>query len=128
MFIRKHFSKLSVALAIATCSAFAALPASAGDFPAGTYTAPGFALTFDGNGHFRASQEDAVKVEGNYTVDGDQLQFTDKSGPWACTKAGEQTGTYHWKSAGDTLTFSKVADPCKDREGSLTPHPFKKRG
>lgn len=35
---------------------------------------------------------------------------------------------YHWKAEGDTLTFSKIADTCKERVGSLTPHSFKQRG
>jgi hypothetical protein len=127
MFTGMRFSKTSIALAIATCSALAAPPALAGDFPAGAYTVPGVTLTFEGNGHFRATQKDAMKVEGDYTIDGDQLQITDKSGPWACTKPAEQTGTYRWKAEGDTLTFSKVADTCKDRVDSLTPHPWKKQ-
>ncbi|WHZ20689.1 MAG: hypothetical protein OJF55_002838 [Rhodanobacteraceae bacterium] len=128
MSTRKRFSKLSAILAIATCSAFAVMPASAADFPAGTYAASGITLAFDGSGHFRVTQNDAVKVEGDYTVDGSQLQVTDRTGPWACTKAAEQKGTYRWKSEGNTLTFNKVADACKDRVGSLTLHPFRKQG
>lgn len=104
----------------------AASSALAADFPTGTYTQAGFTLAFDGNGHFRGSQKGAVKVEGDYATSGDQLKFTDRSGAWACPAS--QTGTYRWKSEGDTLTFSKVSDACKDRVGSLTPHAWKKQG
>lgn len=122
MFKRKGFSNLLIALA--TCSVVAAAPASAADFPGGTYTTPGFTLSFDGNGHFRGSQKGAVKVEGDYAVNGDQLEFTDRSGTWACPAS--QVGTYRWKSDGETLALSKVSDACKDRVGSLTAHAWKK--
>ena len=124
MFTRKGFSRLLVSLA--TCSALVASAAFAADFPAGTYMASDVTLSFDGNGHFRGSQKDAVKVEGDYAVSGDQLKFTDKSGAWACPAA--QVGTYRWRSDGDTLTLSKVSDACKDRVESLTPHSWKKKG
>jgi hypothetical protein len=124
MFTRKGFSNLLVSLT--TCSALVALPLFAADFPAGTYAMSGITLSFDGNGHFRGSQKGEVKVEGDYAVSGDQLKVTDKSGAWACPAA--QVGTYRWKSDGDTLTFSKVSDVCKDRVGSLTPHAWKKQG
>jgi hypothetical protein len=109
----------------AMIAATAVSSAAAADFPAGTYAASGITLTFDGNGHFRGSQKDAVVVEGVYNVKGDQLEFADKSGPWACP--AEQTGTYGWKPKGDTLTFSKVADACDERVQSLTARSWKKQ-
>ncbi|WIG56321.1 MAG: hypothetical protein OJF61_002109 [Rhodanobacteraceae bacterium] len=122
MFKRKGFSSLLIVLA--SCAVFAAAPALAADFPAGTYMDSGFTLSFDGNGHFRGSQKDTLKVEGDYAVSGDQLKFTDTGGPWACP--AQQVGTYRWKSDGGALTFSKVSDACKDRVGSLTAHAWKK--
>jgi hypothetical protein len=121
----KHVN-LATSLLTACIALAAASIASAADFPAGTYTQPGFTLAFDGNGHFRGSQKDAVKVEGDYAVQGDQLKFTDRSGAWACP--ANQVGAYRWKSDGGTLTFSKVSDACKDRVGSMTPHSWKKQG
>ena len=122
----KRTSTLATALLTATTALMAAGSAPAADFPAGTYMASDVTLRFDGNGHFRGSQKDAVKVEGDYAVNGDQLKFTDKSGAWACPAT--QVGTYRWKSEGDALALSKVSDACKDRVESLTPHAWKKQG
>ena len=121
----KRTSTLATALLTATTALMAAGSAPAADFPAGTYLSSDVTLNFDGNGHFRGSQKDAMKVEGDYAVSGDQLKFNDKSGAWACPAT--QVGTYRWKSDGDTLTFSKVSDACKDRVNSLTPHSWKKQ-
>ncbi len=128
MSAHRYVLKISASVCSAAIAAAVAVPALAADFPAGTYSGPQFTLSFDGNGHFHGSLKGVVKVEGDYTVSGDQLQFTDKSGEWACTRPGEQTGTYRWKSEGDTLTFGKVNDACRDRVGSLTPQPWKKQG
>ena len=65
-----------------------------------------------------------TQVTGHYTVKGNQLELTDKEGPWACTKAGEQTGTYTWKYANSALTFTKIADHCQDRVGTLVTAPW----
>lgn len=110
---------------LATSLLAATIVATAADFAAGTYAASGITLTFDGNGHFRGSQKDAVVVEGDYKVKGDQLELADKSGPWACTAT--QTGSYHWKSKGETLSFSKVSDECNERVQSLTARTWKKQ-
>jgi len=107
--------------ALAVCSILAISPALAADFPAGTYAvkqAP-YTVTFEGKGQFHVQQGKTLEVSGTYSVKGDEVQLTDQSGPWACTKAGEQTGTYAWKYESGALTFSKVADKCEDRVKSL---------
>lgn len=119
-------------LALATCSALAmcaALASSATAFPTGTYAAKGAAatVTFDGKGQLHVLKGGVTEVEADYTVKGDQIQLTDKSGPWACTKAGEQTGTYRWKYENRVLAFSKVSDRCGDRVTSLTQYTWKSR-
>ncbi|HEY7642365.1 MAG TPA: hypothetical protein VH814_21710 [Steroidobacteraceae bacterium] len=121
----KRTMTFAASLLAATVATTTATPALAADLAAGTYAASGIDLTFDGNGHFRGSQKDAVVVEGEYKATGDQLEFADKSGPWACPAA--QTGTYRWKSTGDTLTFSKVSDACSERVQSLTARAWKKQ-
>jgi hypothetical protein len=117
------------ALALATCSAFTAAPTwAASDFPAGVYSAKGLSatVTFDDKGELRVMQRGVLKVEAAYAVTGDQIQLTDKRGPWACTKTGEQTGAYHWRFDKGVLVFTKVADQCKDRSDSLTGYAWKK--
>ena len=107
--------------ALGICSALAISPAFAADFPAGTYAvkkAP-YTLSFDDKGQFHVNKGDTLEVAGSYSVKAGELQLTDNSGPWACTKPGEQTGTYAWKYASAVLTFSKVADKCEDRVRSL---------
>jgi hypothetical protein len=97
--------------------------ASAADPVSGTYMAGDFTLSFDG-GHFRGSQKNQVMVEGDYRVKGHQVEFTDKSGPWACPAT--QVGKYLMESKGKTLTLKKVADVCEGRIGSLTPQVWTK--
>jgi hypothetical protein len=121
--MRKHLgylhsfiaSVLALSLAAALSLAFAA------DLPTGTYASKGnITLTLDGQGQFRVTEGKVMKVAGSYVVKGDQLQLTDKGGPWACRKSGEQSGTYTWKLDDSVLTLVKVTDPCTDRVGSLT--------
>jgi hypothetical protein len=107
--------------ALAICSALALSPAFAADFPTGTFEtkqAP-YTVTFDTKGQFRVNQGDALEVLGNYSVKASELTLTDTQGPWACTKADEQIGTYTWKFANAVLTLAKLADKCEDRVKSL---------
>ena len=128
MVISKHSAPVR-ALALAAVSALAALPSwAAADFPFGAYTAKGLngTVTFDNQGQLRVMQGGKLMVGGAYTVSGDKIQLTDKEGPWACTKAGEQTGAYRWKFVGGVMAFTKVADPCTVRAQSLTDNVWKK--
>ena len=108
----------SATLTVLASNAFAA------DSLAGTYVTGDFTLTLDG-GHFRGTQKNELKVEGDYTVKGNRVVFTDRSGPWACP--AKDTGTYHVESKGKTLTFKKIADTCEGRIGSLTPKAWTKQ-
>ena len=119
---------LATCSALAMCSALATAPASpANGFPTGTYMAKGLAstVTFDGKGQVHVRKGDLVEVEGDYTVSGHQIRVTDRSGPWACTKAGEQAGTYRWEYENGVLAFSKVSDRCAPRVDSLTKYTWK---
>ena len=60
-----------------------------------------------------------LEVLGNYSVKANVITFTDTSGPWACTGAGEQAGTYSWRYEDSVLTLAKVTDKCSDRVKSL---------
>lgn len=97
------------------------LSAFAADFPVGSYAAnASITITFDDKGQFHVNDGKTTQVAGRYAVKGDQLEITDSEGPWACTKAGQQTGTYTWKYEHAVLAFSKLADQCEARVGSLT--------
>lgn len=109
------------AYALAICSTAAFSPALAADFPTGTYAAKEapYTVSFDDKGQFHVNKGETLEVSGNYSLKKGGLQLTDTQGPWACTKAGEQTGTYAWKYENAVLTLSKVADKCEDRVKSL---------
>ena len=115
--------------ALAICSTLAVSSAFAGDFPTGMYEvkeAP-YTLNFDDKGQFHVNTGETLKVAGNYSVKAAQLRLTDQTGPWACTKAGQQTGTYAWKYENAVLTFSKVEDKCEDRVRSLVNLAWKRK-
>jgi len=117
--------------ALAACLTLAFSLAGAADktFPTGTYTDEGHKVTiaFDEQGQFRVNESKVTQVTGQYTTKGGQLQITDAQGPWACTKAGEQSGTYAWKYVDSALTFSKVKDLCQARVQSLTEMKWKRQ-
>jgi len=95
-------------------------------FPTGTFAAGGLTtLTFDGNGQLHVRKGDVMEVVVDYAVSGNQIQLTDKSGPWACAKAGEKAGTYRWKYRSGVLAFRKVRDRCGPRVASLTNYTWK---
>jgi hypothetical protein len=119
--MNKYTSMFHSLRSLLMVSAFAMpLAAVAADFPAGAYVAhKSITLTFDAQGQFHVNDGKGTQVSGRYTVKGDQLELTDTEGPWACTKTGEQSGTYTWKYAGSVLTLTKVTDSCQDRVGTL---------
>lgn len=98
----------------------------ASDFPQGTYTAGEFAILFGDKGQFRVSKGEEVQVEGEYTVEKDQLTLMDKSGPLACTGEGMAKGTYRWKFEAEMLTFTIVDDKCAGRSAALPSQPWKR--
>lgn len=111
--------------ALAACSLMLAAPfvlAADAPFPTGTFSTEGHKVTlaFEANGEFRVMQGDALQVSGRYTVKGGQVTMIDSRGPWACTKAGQTSGKYHWSYQDSMLGFSTVSDQCTDRMKSLT--------
>jgi hypothetical protein len=107
--------------ALAICSILALSPASAAAFPTGTFESKQTPITvsFDDKGRFRVKQGDTLEVMGHYSAKASELKLTDAQRPWACTKAGEQTGIYTWKYENAVLTLIKVTDKCADRVTSL---------
>src|ERR1700733_8869517 len=84
---------------------------AADEFPPGTYVSRDLSITFDGKGHYQLSQSDTLKVSGTYTVQGDEIDVTDTSGPWTCPK-GQRTGSYHWEATLNGIAVTKMADAC----------------
>jgi hypothetical protein len=115
--------------ALAICSMLTFSSAFAADFPTGMYEvkeAP-YTLSFGDKGQFLVNTGETLRVTGHYSVKAGQLRLTDQTGPWACTKAGEQAGTYAWKYENAVLTFSKVEDKCEDRVRSLVNLAWKRK-
>ncbi len=111
---------VSIALTLVVGSAFAA------DFPIGSYSAhQNLTIVFDKQGTFHVTQDGKSVVIGNYRIKGDQLELTDRDGPWACTKAGQQSGTYQWKYGDAGLTLTKVTDACEERGATLATSSWK---
>jgi len=90
-------------------------------------------LGIEEDGTFQAERTDVgIVVEGAWTVDGDQISFTDESGLLSCGNAAAApiidddmaTGTYTWARSGKTLTFSQVDDACPGRIILLTTFSF----
>ena len=74
----------------------ASTTALAGGFPTGSYISGPYTLKFEPNGAFRVTKSGVALVQGTYLVKGNQLQITDKRGPFACTGKGQATATYAW--------------------------------
>jgi len=90
-------------------------------------------LGIEEDGTFQAERSDVgIVVEGTWTVDGDQIAFTDESGLLSCGNAAAApivdedmaTGTYTWARSGKTLTFTQVDDACPGRIILLTTFSF----
>jgi hypothetical protein len=105
----------------------APLASAAPAFPTGEYKAGDVALRFDGHGHFNLSNGGKAVVDGDYATTADQIAFTDRSGPWSCSK-GEETGKYGWKYEDGTLTFTKIDARCEGRSSDLPNRGWKRQG
>lgn len=83
-------------------------------------------ITFASDGSFAASQAGVDVAQGRYTLMQDQLVLTTESGIHRCP-AGDETGTYKWSLAQDTLTLTSIQDECGDRALVLTLHPWSRK-
>jgi hypothetical protein len=69
-------------------------------------------------------QDGLIGVNGTYTVDGDQIVFTDVQGFAVCTPEEGVTGTYQWSLSGEGLTLTPVEDTCEVRVFVLSKRTF----
>lgn len=83
-------------------------------------------LKLANDSRFAVFKDGEVVVEGRYTVEENQLEFTDDKGPLAC-RAEQATGIYKWALDGKTLTLALVEDMCDGRKAVLAAHPFFKQ-
>jgi hypothetical protein len=84
-----------------------------------------WSITFGPDSTYSVKQDDVEHVTGKYTMDGDEIQFNDASGDFACKGGDAPEGVYRLKTEGATLTFTKVKDDeCPGRVATLTPKPF----
>ena len=91
-------------------------------------------LGIEADGTYQAERLDvgATVVTGSWTVDGDQITFTDEDGLLSCSNGAAapiiddniDTGTYSWVRSGKTLTLTRVDDACPGRVILLTTFSF----
>ena len=91
-------------------------------------------LGIDADGTYQAERLDvgATVITGSWTVDGDQITFTDEDGLLSCSNGAAapiidddiDTGTYSWARSGKTLTLTRVDDACPGRVILLTTFSF----
>jgi hypothetical protein len=91
-------------------------------------------LGIDADGTYQAERLDvgATVVTGSWTIDGDQITFTDEDGLLSCSNGAAapiidddiDSGTYTWVRSGKTLTLTRVDDACPGRVILLTTFSF----
>jgi hypothetical protein len=83
--------------------------ALAAEFATGTYEAKDvpFTVNFDRHGEFHVKKGATLEVTGTYAVKAGEIKLSDFQGAWACTKPGEQTGTYTWRYQDAGLTLGQ---------------------
>jgi hypothetical protein len=124
MFKPKTFSNLAGALALATCSVLATAPAwGAAEFPTGVYATKSATITFDDKGQYRVKEKEALKVEGAYTVKGEDIQLTDKSGP----RRAQRPGRKRARTTGSTTRVSSPS-PRSPTHARIAPTAWRARG
>jgi len=102
-----------VLLVAATLSA-----CSSEKFPTGKYTYDDASVEYRDDGTFTLMKRDKVVNEGTYSVQGDEIQFTDSY----CQDANP--GTYKWQYEDDKLNCELIEDPCEGRVSALSHYWF----
>lgn len=80
-------------------------------------------LVVDRPGHAIARYNGQQVVETGFEVQGNQVTFSNDTGPYACNAPG----TYTWEMTAAGLRFTRVNDPCDGRAVALTVHPWARR-
>lgn len=100
---------LFLAAAISACSSK--------EFPTGTFTRGDFVHEFRDDGTFTYKSGDEVQTEGTYTIQGDEIEFTDSY----CDEENAGPATYKWQYEDGVLSFELVGeDLCEGRFAVLS--------
>lgn len=81
------------------------------EFPTGKYTRTGSVVEYREDGTYTYWNDDEVVAEGTYTVQGDEIQFTDDY----CTEDYANPGTYKWQHEDGKLSLELIEDRCEGR-------------
>jgi len=108
-------------------------PPDLGEFPTGNYTVTfteaddvtpeivgTWSVVWRIDGDFIIGFEGDALVQGEFSVDGNQVTLTDRDGPGRCP----DSGTYEWAFQDPELTLSLVSDSCESRSEVLTTKPW----
>ena len=81
------------------------------EFPTGKYTRPGSVVEYRDDGTYTYWNDGELVTEGTYTVQGDEIQFTDDY----CAEAYANPGTYKWQHKDGKLSLELIEDLCAGR-------------
>jgi hypothetical protein len=117
-------------LLIVTALALVVAPAVAagGGLLVGTYKNGAVTLQVKGNGDYIVKQGGSLAVKGTANVQGQRIDFNDKSGPNTC-KGAKAKAIYTW--GGDPkqfVLFQAVTEPCAARKAVLGSGVWKRSG
>jgi hypothetical protein len=84
------------------------------EFPTGTYTNAGSVVEYREDGTYTYWVDGEVVAEGTYTVQGDEVQFTDDY----CAEYANP-GTYKWQHKDNKLSCEVIDDLCAGRRSAL---------
>jgi hypothetical protein len=83
-----------------------------------------WSVTFAADGSYTVRKDGADRVNGKYTMAGDEVTLMDIRGDLACVGDGLE-GVYNVKRVKNVVTFTKVKDTsCPGRVAALTSRPF----
>lgn len=81
------------------------------EFPTGTFTHTDSAIEYRDDGTYTYLNDGVVDAEGTYTVQDDEIQFTDDY----CAEEYANPGKYKWQYEDGKLSFELIEDLCAGR-------------
>jgi hypothetical protein len=86
-------------------------------------TAGAWGIAFHQGNHMAVTHNGREVMQGAYQVNGNQITFSEDTGPYAC----RTPGTYTWQMSNGQVTFTRVQDACVGRALILTSRPLPRR-